>query len=156
MTLQQSGWSTKRIETQDCRQRQSLRIRAKQHIDGSRRYYGLHKQKRLKETSLVCELVLFKRILSVSFEAIRDEITQKPKISLSSVSQAVNANHMFNKYALGSKNLITTRRLFFLVEQKKWSEVCSRAKSYPQDARWRDSSGWTVLHRLVLLDPSCL
>lgn len=53
------------------------------------------------------------------------------------------------KFLLWKEDFEPTRELFRLVENHNWEAVIKRTKSHPQDTKWRDSSGWFVLHRFV-------
>lgn len=60
-----------------------------------------------------------------------------------------NSSFASNQLTFGSENITPSRKLFLLVEQKDWKQAIMRSRSHPQDARWTDSSWWTVLHRAV-------
>lgn len=134
--------------------RQSSRIRAKKKLMGQTQHHGLRKRKRVNQRSLVCEHIHFKRLLLSSLEIIKHET----KLPLKTFGGSVKGEEfcpsvrssfisIFHKNALGSDKLDSSRRLFYLVEHKNWIEVKKRTESHPQDAKWRDSLGWTVLHR---------
>ena len=97
-----------------------------------------------KYYSLFCYLLNMKRTLAVEFEPLHDSLEQS-SISMggSRFYQGRTPNFTCTKKIEG----LPTRRLFYLVECKSWQKVIGHAKRHPHDAKWRDSRGWTVLHR---------
>ena len=91
-----------------------------------------------KYYSLFCYLLNMKRTLAVEFEPLHDSLEQ---------SSIFMGGSRFYQGRTKKIEGLSTRRLFYLVECKSWHKVIGHAKRHPHDAKWRDSRGWTVLHR---------
>uniref|UniRef100_A0A7S2LVK8 Uncharacterized protein n=1 Tax=Leptocylindrus danicus TaxID=163516 RepID=A0A7S2LVK8_9STRA len=60
----------------------------------------------------------------------------------------INSKQKFLQH-VGKEDIERTRSLFRLSENRDWDAVIERTKTHSQDAKWRDSSGWYVLQRVI-------
>jgi len=97
-----------------------------------------------KYYSLFCYLLNMKRAQAEEFVPLHDSLEQS---SISMGGSRLLQGMTPNFSGMNKIEGLPTRRLFYLVECKSWQKVIGHAKRRPHDAKWRDSCGWTVLHR---------